>query len=109
MKRLLYIFVAVFVLACDSEQAGDCFQNTGEIIRQEIEVPGFSKVLVNRNVALVLKQGAEQQVIIESQKQTIQNQEQASTEQTQVLQMLLKRVEALEKDKIETNVKLVKN
>ncbi|WP_027137657.1 head GIN domain-containing protein [Gaetbulibacter saemankumensis] len=68
MKRLLYIFVIVFVLACDSEHAGDCFQNTGDIIQQEIEVPNFSKVLVNRNVVLVLKQGAEQQVIIETGK-----------------------------------------
>ncbi|MEP3838699.1 MAG: head GIN domain-containing protein [Algibacter sp.] len=59
------------IIACDSEDAGDCFQKTGDIIQQEITVASFTKVLVNRDVELVIKEGATQSVIIETGKNLI--------------------------------------
>ncbi|AXP81220.1 hypothetical protein CJ739_2139 [Mariniflexile rhizosphaerae] len=56
------------MLACNSEQAGDCFQTTGTIIQQEVSVSNFDKILVNRDIELIIKEGAEQKVIIETGK-----------------------------------------
>jgi len=60
-------------------------------------------------IPVLIKAIQEQQVIIESQKLTINNQEQASTEQSALLQALLDRVEALEKRSVTSDFKLVKN
>lgn len=54
------------MLACNSEQAGDCFQTTGAIIQQEVLVSDFDKILVNRDIELIVKEGVEQEVIIET-------------------------------------------
>ncbi len=68
MKKLLYILTLILVIACDSEDAGDCFQTSGSIIQQEITVDAFTKILVNRDVELILKDGTEFIVIIETGK-----------------------------------------
>lgn len=68
MKKLVYILISVFILACDSENAGDCFQTTGVIVQQEVSVASFNKILVNRNIELTIKEGAEQKVVIETGK-----------------------------------------
>lgn len=66
MKKLLcFIFIALFI-GCDSENASDCFQRTGDIIKNEIEVPDFSRILVLPNIELVVKQGETTSVVIES-------------------------------------------
>jgi len=66
MKKILVIFIGVLLLACDNENANDCFQKTGAIITQEIEVTNFTKIKVNRDVELILKEGPIQKVIIET-------------------------------------------
>ena len=66
MKRITHILVLFLIIACDSENSGDCFQKTGSIIQQEIAVATFDKILVNRDIELVIKEGAEQKVIIET-------------------------------------------
>lgn len=68
MKKLIYISIFFTIFACNSENAGDCFQTTGEIIQQEITVSTFYKILVNRDIELILKEGAEQKVVIETGK-----------------------------------------
>lgn len=68
MKKLIYIISMFLIVACDSENAGDCFQKTGDIIQQEVIVEVFEKILVNRDIELILKDGTEQQVIIETGK-----------------------------------------
>ncbi len=55
-----------FIFACDSEDAGNCFQKTGSIIQQEIMVDAFDKILINRDIELILKEGVTQKVIIET-------------------------------------------
>ena len=66
MKKLLYIFVLVCLCSCDSEDANDCFQKTGNIVQQEVSVDAFEKILVNRNVELILKEDSEFHVLIET-------------------------------------------
>lgn len=60
--------ISVLMLACNSEQTGDCFQTTGPIIQQEVSVSNFDKILVNRAIELIVKEGEEQKVIIETGK-----------------------------------------
>ncbi len=66
MKLLKYIVFFVFFFACDSEDAGDCFQKAGTIIQKEVFVNDFDKILVNRDIELILKEDAIQGVIIET-------------------------------------------
>ncbi|PIA81811.1 hypothetical protein BFR04_13905 [Gaetbulibacter sp. 4G1] len=68
MKKAIYILILLLVFACDSESAGDCFQKTGSIIQQEVSVDAFDKILVNRDIELIIKEGATQKVIIETGK-----------------------------------------
>ncbi len=60
--------MSILIFACNSEQAGDCFQTTGGIIQHEISLNIFDKILVNRDIELIVKEGAKQQVIIETGK-----------------------------------------
>ena len=66
MNRLKYIVLFLFMFACDSEDANDCFQKTGTIIQQEIDVDSFEKIWVNRDVELILKEGTNQEVVVET-------------------------------------------
>src|SRR5690606_34878476 len=66
MKKLVYILIPFLMLACNSEHANDCFQTSGAIIQQEIMLPSFTKILVNRDVELIIKEGIEQKVVIET-------------------------------------------
>lgn len=66
MKKLIVIALFVLISSCDSENSGDCFQKTGSIIQQEFVVEPFAKILVNRDVELIIKEGDIQQVIIET-------------------------------------------
>ena len=68
MKKILYILTLTLFLTCNSEDANDCFQTSGAIVQQEIVVSTFEKILVNRDVELVLKQGTAFEVIIETGK-----------------------------------------
>jgi len=66
MKNILLIFIGVLLLSCDKENANDCFQKTGAIINQEIIAANFTRIKVNRDVELILKDGAVQKVVIET-------------------------------------------
>ncbi|GAA4893768.1 hypothetical protein GCM10023311_17950 [Flaviramulus aquimarinus] len=66
MKKIIYIIVFSLIIACDSENSGDCFQKAGPIIQQEIELSDFNKILVNRDIELIIKEGAMQSVVIET-------------------------------------------
>jgi hypothetical protein len=68
MRKIIYIIFICLCFACDSENAGDCFQTTGAIIQQEFTVPTFDKILVNRDIELILKEGPSEEVIVETGK-----------------------------------------
>ena len=71
MKRLIYIVIILLIVSCNSENASDCFQTTGAIIQQEITVLSFDKILVNRDIELIVKEGAEQKIVVETGKNLI--------------------------------------
>lgn len=60
---VLWVFL---LFSCHSENAPDCIQEIGDIVRTEIEVSEFSKITVNEKVSLILKQGDTQKVEIET-------------------------------------------
>ena len=66
MQKLKYIVLSLFIMACDNEDAGDCFQKSGRIIQQVVELESFDKILVNRDIELILKDDVSQSVTIES-------------------------------------------
>ena len=66
MKNYIYIFVALLIFSCDSEDANDCFQKAGKMVQEEVITTSFEKILVDKNVALVLKQGIDFEIIIET-------------------------------------------
>lgn len=56
----------LWLVSCNSEDASDCFQNAGEVTRQEVIVPNFTKITVQENVSLILKQGEVSKVEVET-------------------------------------------
>jgi len=68
MKKLVCIAYVFLLISCNSEKAGDCFQTTGKIIQQEIALDTFDKILVNRDIELIVEEGTTQKVVIETGK-----------------------------------------
>tara|TARA_R110002051_G_scaffold309500_1_gene382165 strand:+ start:21337 stop:22095 length:759 start_codon:yes stop_codon:yes gene_type:complete len=68
MTRIYSILVLLLItlLGCNSENAPDCFQNAGEIIQEEIDLESFSKITVFEGIKIVLKQGNEQKITLET-------------------------------------------
>ena len=66
MKKIIYILILTFIVACNSEDALDCFQTEGNIVQQEVIVSSFEKIVVNRDIELIIKEGQEYTVTIET-------------------------------------------
>lgn len=66
MKKLGYIFYILLIIACDSESASDCFQITGTIIQKEIPISSFETILVNRDIELIIKEGPDYNLVLET-------------------------------------------
>ncbi|WP_111308154.1 head GIN domain-containing protein [Confluentibacter sediminis] len=66
MKKIIYIIILIVLFSCNTENTGDCFQTTGAIIQQEVTLSTFDKILVNRDIELIVKEGSEQKVIVET-------------------------------------------
>jgi hypothetical protein len=65
MKKIIYLLVFL-VFACNSEDANDCFQTSGTIVQQEVDVVGFERILVNRDIELIITEAPEYKVTIET-------------------------------------------
>jgi len=65
MKKLTYLFILLF-LACNSEDANDCFQTSGNLIQQEVTVSSFERIIVHRDIELIIKEAPEYKVVVES-------------------------------------------
>jgi len=59
--------LAGLLWAC-GENAPDCLQGAGETVREAITVPAFTDITVFENIQLVVKQGPQQEVLIETGK-----------------------------------------
>lgn len=65
MKKLIYIlFICLF--SCNTDSASDCFQTEGNIIQEEFILDVFTKIRIEDDVTLILKQATEQKIIIET-------------------------------------------
>ncbi len=60
------ILISFPFFSCNSENVPDCLQNAGDLTRIEVEVPDFNNITVFENLNLVIKQGDEQKVELES-------------------------------------------
>ncbi|WP_426429349.1 head GIN domain-containing protein [Winogradskyella sp. HB-48] len=65
MKKIVYLLVFL-VFACNSEDANDCFQTSGNIIQQEVDIAGFERILVNRDIELIITEAPEYKVTVET-------------------------------------------
>lgn len=66
MKKTLNIVLFFILISCNNENAPDCFQDAGELVRVEVDLDSFSKITVFENISLVLEQGETQKVVIET-------------------------------------------
>ena len=65
MKKLVFIGL-LLLFACNSEDANDCFQTAGTIVQVDIEVSTFNRILVNRDIELIVSQADDFKVTIET-------------------------------------------
>ena len=69
MNNLFKTITMLFLLtlfSCDSENAPDCFQKSGTIITKEFAVGNFEKINISQGIELIIKEGPETQVTVES-------------------------------------------
>lgn len=66
MKKFLYILLITLLISCDTESGWDCIQTAGNLIQNTVEVESFEKILVNRDVELILKEGSDIEVLVET-------------------------------------------
>ena len=66
MKKLRLILIVLVIVACDSENVNDCLQSAGTTVQEERAVAAFEKIIVNRDVEMILKQEDEFKVVVES-------------------------------------------
>ncbi|WP_405247357.1 head GIN domain-containing protein [Cellulophaga sp. Asnod2-G02] len=67
MKKYSILFLIFsFLLGCNSENASDCFQKSGDLIQEELLLEDFSQITIFEGVKLVIKQADEQKVVLET-------------------------------------------
>lgn len=58
MKKMIHILILLFI-ASGCSVTEDCFKKTSDFVLQTIEVTNFDKIVVEKGVALVIKEGPE--------------------------------------------------
>ena len=66
MKKIYFVFLLFTIISCNKEDANDCFQTSGSVITEEINVNEFLKIEVNEGINLVVKEGASREVLVET-------------------------------------------
>lgn len=66
MKVFLGLFFLIFLISCDSENSFDCAQKAGDRIQQEFEVAQFNAIVVEEGVQLIVKEGIQQKVVVQT-------------------------------------------
>lgn len=65
LKATILLF-AIVLFSCDSENANDCLQTSGAIITKEFTVENFNKINISQGIELIIKEGTETKVIVET-------------------------------------------
>lgn len=63
---MVSLLLCLLFFSCASESAPDCFQSAGNLIKKEVTVADFTKITVFENVGVVLKEGLETKVEVET-------------------------------------------
>ena len=58
--------ISLILISCNGDNVPDCFQNAGDMVRRPVDVPEFETITVFENLNVVLKQGDEQLVEVET-------------------------------------------
>jgi len=66
MKYLITIVCLALLSGCDSDKGLNCFQAAGDIVQVEVDVQPFARILVAARVQLVIQNGDEHKVIVET-------------------------------------------
>ena len=71
LRLFLGAFVLIFLSSCDSENSFDCAQKAGDRIQKEFEVAEFNTIVVEENLQLIVKEGPQQKVVVQTGKNLI--------------------------------------
>ena len=56
-KHLIYTLLFLVVFSCNKKEVWDCIQTSGNTVFKELSVTAFERILVNRDIELVVKKG----------------------------------------------------
>ncbi|UZH56141.1 DUF2807 domain-containing protein [Salinimicrobium tongyeongense] len=56
----------ILFMACNTEDAPDCFQTAGSMIEKELQVGPFEELMVYENIELFIEQGEDHKVIVKT-------------------------------------------
>jgi len=62
MKKLIYLICIGLFFSCSGENAWDCLQSAGDTIERDYMVDSFSKIRIEGEASLILRQGPEVEV-----------------------------------------------
>lgn len=65
-KLVILLFICLSVSGCDAEEAPDCFQTAGAMVKKDIPVASFEEVIVYERVKLFIEQGEIHKVVVET-------------------------------------------
>lgn len=65
MKKIIVI-TTVILLFISCSKPSDCIESTGDIITKEFDVTSFNRIDVNKGIKLVITQGTEFKVVVET-------------------------------------------
>lgn len=66
LRIALLFLTMVLVLGCNSEDASDCFQTSGDMITRSVILPAFTSVRIDNDVSIEITQGDTQQITVET-------------------------------------------
>lgn len=66
IKKRIYLGLALLFAACNSENAGDCLQTSGDLVQQQIATAPFTRILVNEGIEMIISEGPVHEVTIET-------------------------------------------
>ncbi|HLU81012.1 MAG TPA: head GIN domain-containing protein [Flavobacteriaceae bacterium] len=72
MKKIGIFFFLMLLSACNSENAPDCFQSTGNPVEREYDLPPFSEIMVYEGVKLYLTYDSTQNLIVKTGKNLLE-------------------------------------
>lgn len=64
MKKILLVLSLVLLFSC--EKPGDCVESLGDITTKEVAVTPFTRVEIHKGIELIITQGPEYKVVIET-------------------------------------------